>query len=586
MILNPLRQMIAFYNRQKLAGRLNLVILSLLSVTLLSGLMVFLSLYTLYQNTDSISTLARFEKQIDEIRLSLWRYEVTHQRADALAAKDLLNRAREVLKHLPPDVLAPAQRGDENKVKVLLETFETRFREYFFNHEQSMALQSGLRKASEDLLAGMALLRKSQRTADVEPTLSSLERAVLRARIAQQEFFLSRDLAEAKEIAEHIETITASAAKLRANVTDVNIQIEAYNLIHKARLMESAFGKLRDYTVKNAINEESMNSAALAVSEHLRAATKRHRDSIAREIYVIIFVILGVTLAITLMGLVLGRRIVRTITGPLTQLVRITGEMARGDYDQRLDLNSQDELGELASSFNRMAITVKQHVGKLQAREKELSQRTEELEAAYRQLTTAKREADAMNESLEAKVLTRTAELEAANRKLSELTVTDDLTGLANRRRFDAVIADEWSRGCRARQALTVMMLDIDFFKAYNDHYGHQAGDECLRSVARILHTSARRASDLVARYGGEEFVIVAANTSLETAREMAETIRRSIESLALPHAFSAAAKVVTVSIGYATMVPDEDTQAAKLLLMADNALYRAKDAGRNRVSL
>ena len=586
MILNPLRQMIAFYNRQKLAGRLNLVILSLLSVTLLSGLMVFLSLYTLYQNTDSISTLARFEKQIDEIRLSLWRYEVTHQRADALAAKDLLNRAREVLKHLPPDVLAPAQRGDENKVKVLLETFETRFREYFFNHEQSMALQSGLRKASEDLLAGMALLRKSQRTEDVEPTLSTLERAVLRARIAQQEFFLSRDLAEAKEIAEHIETITASAAKLRASVTDVNIQIEAYNLIHKARLMESAFGKLRDYTVKNAINEESMNSAALAVSEHLRAATKRHRDSIAREIYVIIFVILGVTLAITLMGLVLGRRIVRTITGPLTQLVRITGEMARGDYDQRLDLNSQDELGELASSFNRMAITVKQHVGKLQAREKELSQRTEELEAAYRQLTTAKREADAMNESLEAKVLTRTAELEAANRKLSELTVTDDLTGLANRRRFDAVIADEWSRGCRARQALTVMMLDIDFFKAYNDHYGHQAGDECLRSVARILHTSARRASDLVARYGGEEFVIVAANTSLETAREMAETIRRSIESLALPHAFSAAAKVVTVSIGYATMVPDEDTQAAKLLLMADNALYRAKDAGRNRVSL
>ncbi len=218
-------------------------------------------------------------------------------------------------------------------------------------------------------------------------------------------------------------------------------------------------------------------------------------------------------------------------------------------------------------------------------REQQVRQRTEELEVANRLLAVAKETAEAHNETLEARVLERTAALEDANRKLSELTVTDALTGLANRRRFDAVFADEWSRGCRSRQPLAVIMLDIDYFKPYNDHYGHQAGDECLRAVARVLQTSARRAGDLVARYGGEEFVVVAADADLGTARELAETMRRAVELLAMPHAVSQAAEVVTISLGIAVVVPSEHMQAARLLHQADDALYRAKNGGRNRLS-
>ena len=168
-----------------------------------------------------------------------------------------------------------------------------------------------------------------------------------------------------------------------------------------------------------------------------------------------------------------------------------------------------------------------------------------------------------------------------ATKRLSE---TDPLTGLANRRRFDTVFADEWSRGYRSRQPLAIVMLDIDYFKLYNDHYGHQAGDECLRAVAQVLQTSARRAGDLVARYGGEEFVVVAADADVSTARELAETMRRSVERLAMPHEVSDAARVVTVSLGIAVVVPSEHTQAARLLHLADDALYRAKKDGRNRV--
>ena len=189
-----------------------------------------------------------------------------------------------------------------------------------------------------------------------------------------------------------------------------------------------------------------------------------------------------------------------------------------------------------------------------------------------------------MNASLESKVQERTAALREANRRLTELTVTDALTGLSNRRHFDAALSEEWSRAARNGQTLAVFMFDVDFFKAYNDHYGHQAGDECLRNVARILKASARRAGDLVARYGGEEFVAIAVGVDLETAVDLAESMRQAVERLSMPHAVSPIGREVTISIGVAVAVPAVDSPAESLVRRADQALYRAKEAGRNRV--
>lgn len=186
--------------------------------------------------------------------------------------------------------------------------------------------------------------------------------------------------------------------------------------------------------------------------------------------------------------------------------------------------------------------------------------------------------------TLEQKVAERTWELERANRKLEELSTTDGLTGLANRRHLDQMLGREWARGGHSGHPLALLMVDVDLFKNYNDLYGHQAGDLCLQRVAGVLAGSARRAGDLSARYGGEEFVVVLGDTDQEKAGQRADLIRRAVEALAIPHADSPFG-VVTISIGVAAAYPDRDRTEQDLLRMADEALYRAKHAGRNRVS-
>ncbi|NRR30174.1 diguanylate cyclase [Oxalobacteraceae bacterium] len=185
---------------------------------------------------------------------------------------------------------------------------------------------------------------------------------------------------------------------------------------------------------------------------------------------------------------------------------------------------------------------------------------------------------------LEALVKVRTEELVRSNQKLKALSATDGLTGLANRRSFDEALAREWARAQRHATPLAVAMIDVDFFKLYNDHYGHQAGDDCLRRLAAVLSASVQRATDLAARYGGEEFVFIAPATTLDDALIIAEHIRSALAALMQEHAKSPLGQV-TISIGVAAMVPDAREQASALLLAADQALYRAKSAGRNRVA-
>ena len=208
------------------------------------------------------------------------------------------------------------------------------------------------------------------------------------------------------------------------------------------------------------------------------------------------------------------------------------------------------------------------------------------LRSELAQQTRLQNEIAASNQALEEKVLQRTAELEAANRRLQAQSATDGLTGLANRRKFDQEWDQEWSRAARQGLPLAVAMVDVDQFKAYNDHYGHPAGDVCLKLIAQTLSHAAQRSGELAARYGGEEFVIILPGlTAVEAAAAM-ERVRDAVQALGLPHVRAAVAGVVTISVGVAACLPRPGMDAASLLQAADAAMYRAKAGGRNRVEL
>lgn len=254
--------------------------------------------------------------------------------------------------------------------------------------------------------------------------------------------------------------------------------------------------------------------------------------------------------SVFILALLCAMLIARSIAIPLQQLIEA---MKQSENDEQLipiRRAGNDEITALAQQFNNMADKIRQH--KL---------------------------------LLEARVDERTRALQNANDKLEALSTTDSLTGLANRRRFDEALANEWLRAMRSGQAITLLMLDVDWFKKYNDHYGHQAGDKCLREIAKVMQANAKRAGDLAARYGGEEFAFIAAEMDIGHALPLAETIRSAVEKLALPH-IETAPGCVTVSIGVATLVPEESHTPQTLVQLADEALYRAKNKGRNRVEV
>lgn len=174
-------------------------------------------------------------------------------------------------------------------------------------------------------------------------------------------------------------------------------------------------------------------------------------------------------------------------------------------------------------------------------------------------------------------------QLEEANRTLQELACCDGLTQVANRRRFDEYLSQEWQRMKREQLPLSLILCDIDYFKAYNDTYGHQGGDDCLKQVAQGIERAAQRSSDLVARYGGEEFAVIMPNTPLQGAACVAEEIRKNVKALAIHHSQSLVSEYVTLSIGVATTIPHKNNNENHLIKMADKALYGAKSQGRDR---
>lgn len=259
---------------------------------------------------------------------------------------------------------------------------------------------------------------------------------------------------------------------------------------------------------------------------------------------------------------------------PITRLSTFVREqdLNQPHTGESIDLppGKRHELHFLADAINAMLASLKKHMAQ---------NRT-----LYVQLEQEKESLRSLNKSLELRIAERTRDLAQANEQLKSLSLTDALTGIPNRRCFDQTLEQEWRRCARNGRPLTVALFDVDWFKHYNDYYGHIAGDEVLRQVAGMLQQTIGRAGDTVARYGGEEFALIASDTDAESGLNVVHRMCDAVFSLHLPHSLSAFGRI-TVSVGMASCVPSQhDGGINALLQAADTALYRAKMAGRNQV--
>jgi len=198
----------------------------------------------------------------------------------------------------------------------------------------------------------------------------------------------------------------------------------------------------------------------------------------------------------------------------------------------------------------------------------ELKAKTQRLEKENRELLAAEKK------------------LSVLNQKLNQLASLDSLTKIANRHRFDEFLVREWQRGKRENFSLSLILSDIDHFKLYNDHFGHQAGDTCLTNVALAISKTVNRPADLVARYGGEEFAIILPRTPAKNALQLAQKIRLAVAQLKLPHPQSLTSNAVSLSLGVSSVIPSSQHTIKQLLVTADKALYQAKNQGRNQAIL
>ncbi len=228
----------------------------------------------------------------------------------------------------------------------------------------------------------------------------------------------------------------------------------------------------------------------------------------------------------------------KTLQANLNHLAWQAQVIAAGNFSQRVDF-----MGDFSVAFNSMVVQLEETIRKYKDRGQEL---------------------------------------ETANRELKRLSLLDGLTQLANRRMFDEVLVREWKRQARNKSVLSVIFCDIDYFKHYNDAYGHQAGDECLKRIAEKLKNSVRRPTDLAARYGGEEFVLVLPDTNGEGAVQVAQRVQKEIQKLKMPHAQSDVDEYVTMSLGVSFTFPKYGYPPDLLVKTADVALYEVKEKGRN----
>ncbi|MBP2637477.1 MAG: diguanylate cyclase/phosphodiesterase [Firmicutes bacterium] len=338
---------------------------------------------------------------------------------------------------------------------------------------------------------------------------------------------------------------------------------------------------------------------------------KINEQEVLAPIYNQLALMAGGTICMLFLILPLAAWLTNRIKQPIDWLIQQSQWVAAEEYQmvaqEKLSRNMLHELLILCDTFVSMSSKIENTINQLKEKDAKLESKIIEiqdmnatLEEEISERQAAEEALRQLNAQLEHKVQERTVaishysqELAATNTQLLILneelrrtSLADGLTGIANRRYFDVFLEREWQRATQEKKPLALLMVDIDFFKAYNDTYGHLAGDDCLKLIAKVLDTTPKRPMDTAARYGGEEFAIVLPDTDEPNAITVAEKIRVGVEKLDIEHAGSSISTHVTVSIGIAVISPAPDTLPVAIITAADSALYQAKREGRNRIKV
>ncbi|MCB1179510.1 MAG: diguanylate cyclase, partial [Leptospiraceae bacterium] len=307
------------------------------------------------------------------------------------------------------------------------------------------------------------------------------------------------------------------------------------------------------------------------------------------------FLLMGIGAILTLViSIIIGGILIRKLLKPLQLVSTVSKSIAEGNFEKRVEIYSHDEIGSLANVFNRMADQIQNLFVHLDSRARELehlnSSLEQKVELRTKELLNSKTDLEKANELLKSEVSEREVaekKLLIANNALEKLARIDGLTGIANRRYLDEKLNEEWARLKREKSPISFILFDVDYFKLYNDNYGHQAGDICLVKVAQICLQTLKRPSDIIGRYGGEEFAIILPHTKEKGAIKIVQEIQESLKNNPIPHEYSPISDLVTLSFGINSIYPSPNSSGIdELISNADKALYNSKRQGRNKYSV
>jgi len=308
----------------------------------------------------------------------------------------------------------------------------------------------------------------------------------------------------------------------------------------------------------------------VSVEESLLATRNQELKTNYQYSLVFIFVALALILLVGLIQVITTRRISRPLEKFSKKLRAFDPNNINDDI--MFEKETFKEITELSNGYHKLIGELKSSQAIQKANESNIQSLLKESEQINKELALKSQE-----------LAIKVTKLEDAEKKLNELSKTDQLTQVNNRRGFDEYFEKEWTRGIRSQSAMSLLMIDIDLFKNFNDKYGHVEGDNCLKRVASVIEGTIRRPPDMAARYGGEEFVVLLPETDIKGALNIAERIRANVEALAIENKLEEKDNVVTISIGISEMIPNPNTHKEKLIRQADTAMYDAKNIGRNK---